>query len=503
MENFCDDILTCLDSANFERKYFADSGASEFEVIVRVGKKMAQAILEEFGNFLGTSPNVLVLSGKGHNGADAIACALEILKLKPDAKISLVCTSELDKLKPNTRELARRLMLSFGRVAHLDFSRVDGGSFDLVIDGILGMSFRPPLSEHLRNCIKIANCIDAKLKVSVDLPSGLSDESYGSEFIFRADVTYMTGIAKLPLFDSENAKYSGRLRYIDAGFFDARNSSGKYGIVCDRVLKPLRRLRSFDSDKRSYGHLFIFGGSANFPGAVLMNVKAALRSGVGLLSAFVPESIAASLAAAEPACIWIPCPEDSNGALSLESFSEFKRFDGAQSAILAGSGLSNRPEALALIAEIAKNTNCPMVLDADAIRLEVVDKLGEREALITPHMGEFARIGGKPENLMEFCSQRKLSAILKAPISRICDGERIACSANAGPMLSRAGSGDILAGLAAGLWARRDLHFSAFEAASCASYILGKCSQLAFEQCSESAFSNSEMFEYIRRVLND
>ena len=502
MERFYDDILSCRESADFEREYFGASGRSEFEVIAQVGKKMAEALLCEFGALLGASPNVLILAGGGHNGADAIACAAEILRRRPDSKITLACLRGLDKSKPNTREFARRLLSSPGRISICEALALRERNFDLILDGLLGMSARMPLSAELEACVDFANSLAAKLKASVDLPSGLSDETpQEGARVFKADVTYMTGIAKAPLFNFSNLKYSGRLRYIDLGFFSGESS--KFALVCDGILSPLKRPRNFDSDKRSYGHLFIFGGSADFPGAVLMNVKAALRAGVGLVSAFVPEGVARSLAAAEPACIWVPCPEDFYGGLALESFADFKRFAGSQTAILAGSGLGSRPEPLALISEIAKKSDCPIVLDADAIRPEILKKLSEREVLITPHMGEFARVGGSSEDLAKFCKDKKLTALLKAPLTRICDGERLAFTCSGGPMLSRAGSGDVLAGLAAGLLARKDLKFDAFTAAACASHLLGKCSQRAFAARGESAFSNSEIFKFIGEVLND
>ena len=503
MGDFFDDILTCGQSAIFEREYFKSGGRSEFEVISLMGERIAESLLGEFGALLGGEPEILVLAGKGHNAADALACALELLKARPRAKISLVLTSKLEELKPNTAELARRLLGSFGHIFLRDISTLGGESFDLILDGILGMSFRRPLGGAPASLIGAANSLGAKIRASIDLPSGLCDESCEGDAIFRADVCYMTGIAKAPLFDSKNFKYSGRLRYIDAGFFNGATSDLKFALTSDRILEPLKRLRSFDSDKRSYGHLFIFGGSADFPGAVLMNVKAALRAGVGLVSAFVPESVARALAAAEPACIWVPCPEDFYGGLALESFADFKRFAGSQTAILAGSGLGSRPEPLALISEIANKSDCPLVLDADAIRPEILKKLSRREVLITPHMGEFARVGGSLETLAEFCRRQNLTTLLKAPLSRVCDGGRLAFTCSGGPMLSRAGSGDVLAGFAAGLLARKDLKFDAFTAAACASHLLGKCSQRAFAKRGESAFSNSELFNFIGEVLND
>lgn len=503
MENFCDKILTNAESSDFERDYFARSQKSEFEVISNVGKKIANALFEEFGAILKNEPKVLALIGKGHNGADAASCVQAILSQKPNAKISLFLCAKMEDLKPNTRELVQRILALNGSVkCVLNVS----GDYDLVLDGIAGMGLRYPLGANLAGHIDFANKISARIKAAIDLPSGLCDEDVlPATPVFKADVTYMTGIAKASLFKPENFKYSGRLRYVDLDFFKDCQCKAKseLSLVTNRVFEPLKKLRNFDSDKRSYGHLFIFGGSANYAGAVLMNVKAALRAGVGLVSAFVPESIAHNLAAAEPACIWVPCPENSFGGLALESFSEFKRYTGAESAILAGSGLGASKEAISLISEIAKNCSVPMVLDADAIRNDVILSVGKHRALITPHMGEFKRVAKDGETLADFCKRTNLATLLKAPISRVCDGGEIACLASGGPMLSRAGSGDVLAGIAAALLARKDLNFTLFESAACASQLLGQSSQKAFAKCGENAFANSEIFNFIKDVLND
>lgn len=495
MENFCDSILTCKESAEFEADFFKGDAQKELFAMRQASKKIAEIILGEFGRILETSPKILVLSGSGHNGGDALGAALEILNRLPSSKIDVFFTDK-NRLKPNTQKICGELFSFKNSV--FEVSEISG-KYDLVLEGLAGMSLKPPLRKGLERAIVSANALSAKLKVSVDLPAGMSDEPCGT--VFKSDLCVMAGIAKAPLFNPENRGIAGRLRYADLGFLP--NLKTKKSIVSERVLKPLLKLRNVCSDKRSYGHLFVFAGSRNYAGAALMNVKAAIRSGVGLVSAFVPENLAPSFAAAEPAAIWIPCPTTEDGSLSLETFSLFRERAGKETAVLAGSGLSGNPETLALVSEVLRHTEAKVVLDADAISKSVIASAKENRTLITPHHGEFLRVARSVDDggLSDFSQSRKIAVLLKSELSRIADGSNFAFNISGSPILSRAGSGDILAGIAGGLLARADLDFTPFEAGCAAAFIAGKIAEKACLKYGENAYSSSCAFDFFREIF--
>src|SRR5690606_27655822 len=124
-------------------------------------------------------------------------------------------------------------------------------AYDLCIDGVLGMNFKPPLREPYGQLIKAVNRHERMgLRAAVDLPSGIGDGG------FRADFTYATGIAKAPIFDPAHAAEVGRIRYLDIGFFeDSYRGPASFGeeVLLPDVLTPLRGLRPAASDKRSFG----------------------------------------------------------------------------------------------------------------------------------------------------------------------------------------------------------------------------------------------------------
>lgn len=219
------------------------------------------------------------------------------------------------------------------------------------------------------------------------------------------------------------------------------------------VMGPLCVLRQPRTDKRDYGHLLVVGGSRGYPGAVLMSVLAALRSGVGLVTALVPESLAAAYAARAPEAMWVAWPETPGGGLALEGLSQFRSRLGRATAVVMGPGLGTDPETLALAVEIAGLCPVPVVLDADALQEKVLGAV-KAPRILTPHAGEFARIS-RGADLRGFCGKTGATVILKGPVTRIASGSGpVHHSFFGGPVLARGGSGDLLAGLAGGLLAQ-------------------------------------------------
>jgi NAD(P)H-hydrate epimerase len=206
-------------------------------------------------------------------------------------------------------------------------------------------------------------------------------------------------------------------------------------------------------DKRSFGHLLIVAGSVTMPGAALMATMSALRSGVGLVTACVPEELVPAFAARAPEAIWIGIPAEADASTAMKQITPtLKR----ATAILAGPGIGGSKNDF--LAALLRTAKVPIVLDADALQAGLLAPGIRKRGLptvLTPHAGEFARLRGRKGDatsaeLMNFA--RKLSAVcvLKGPVTRVSDGTGVWHSFFGGPVLARGGSGDVLAGLIAG-----------------------------------------------------
>ena len=460
---------------------------AEWGAIQQAGRALAQAILEDFKEIGGlpAAGRLLVLTGKGHNGGDALLAARAILSSRPDAHAVIVLCFGTADMRP----LAGRALDWLKRDAPNRVEIIPAGqafaaseSYALCLDGIFGFQFRAPMDADTVALIDKVNAhAGIRLRAAVDLPSGVGETN--ATTIFRADFTYATGIVKKPVLSPDVAASVGRLRYLDLGFFNdvagvadpgpsfAKVTDNRPGsatpatdrILTTQVLAPLAELRASQTDKRTFGHLLVVGGSHSYPGAVVLAVRAALRSGAGLVTAFVPERLAPDYAARHPEAMWVGCPETAKGGLAQGTLGLIQARMSRATSLLMGPGMSAEPEVLGTVEAVVRHTNLPLVLDADALRPEVLAACQGKRVICTPHAGEYERLGGRAglRPASGDSPDAEIVAVLKGPLTRIIvaigrsETGPTYYSPFGGPVLARGGSGDILAGLTSGLLAQK------------------------------------------------
>ena len=436
-----DPILSCAEAREFEAARFGGDEALEWPAMQRAGRALAAAVLRDFleiGGFPPAEGRVFVLAGKGHNAGDALLAAGELLKDFPGATVDVLFIFGERALRPLAARAWRELVQRGGERVRVVAEPTDGRLYSLCLDGIFGFQFRPPVEPRVAAVIERINAASIRFRAAVDLPSAE---------LFRADFTYATGIVKTPVLASANA---GRVRYLDLGFFEptcvAPDALAR--VLTPALLAPLAALRVSQSDKRTYGHVGLVGGSRDFPGAILMAALAALRSGAGLVTAFVPESLAAAFAARAPEVMWVGWPETPAGGLALEGNHLLQGRRARLDALVIGPGLGREAETLALVRDIVATSSVPVVLDADALQADIVGA-GLAARVLTPHAGEWVRVAGSVPD--------RAVVVLKGPVTRIQGGGTggpVYFSLAGGPVLARGGSGDLLAGLIGGLLAQ-------------------------------------------------
>ena len=434
-------ILTCTEALRFETKRFGGDEAKEWPAMQQAGRAVAAAVQEDFREIGGfpAGGRVLVLAGKGNNGGDALLATLTLLELDPAARADVLFVFGERDLRPLAARAYRALAQASGDRMRVVPAGGLADSYDLCLDGIFGFQFRPPAGLIVTSLLTRVNALPIRLRAAVDLPSAGK---------FHADFTYPTGSVKTPVLADETA---GRVRYLDLGFFTGAERGIDRGLT-PALLSPLAGLRPPYSDKRSQGHLLVLGGSRSYPGAVLMTVVAAMRSGAGLVTAFVPESLAPAFAARAPEAMWVGCPETAEGGLALEGRSLLQAKLARATALVIGPGLGREAETLALVTDLVKTVRLPVLLDADALQPDIV-KAAKTQLVLTPHAGEYARIAGKAE-LRAFCKKSRAVVALKGPVTRVSYSTTVYHSFFGGPVLARGGSGDLLAGLVGGLLAQ-------------------------------------------------
>lgn len=447
-------VLSCAEARALEARRFAGDEAKEWAAMQAAGRAVAAAVERDYREraCFPAEARILVLVGKGHNGGDALIAARVLLARHPAATADVVLALGERPLRPLAarawRDLAHAARARVG-VRRPNGTGAAGGlaaAYDLCLDGVFGFQFRPPVPAGVAGLFEQVNALPVRLRAAIDLPSGLGEAGVAGRAVCRADFTYATGSVKAPAVDGASGGVVGRLRYLDLGFFPEGGGEAGARVLTAGVLGPLRELRAADSDKRSHGHVLILGGSRRFPGAVLMGVLGALRSGAGLVTAFVPETLAPAFAARAPEAMWVGWPETPDGGLALEGIHLLReRLERAQALVL-GPGIGREPETLALAAEITRTSPVPLLLDADALQPDIV-RAGTAPRILTPHLGELRRLL-EGDDFYQTPAGRAAVVVVKGRQTVVRVGGRDGYySPFGGPVLARGGSGDVLAGI--------------------------------------------------------
>jgi ADP-dependent NAD(P)H-hydrate dehydratase len=218
-----------------------------------------------------------------------------------------------------------------------------------------------------------------------------------------------------------------------------------------------------DDDKEDRGRVLLVAGSTELPGAPLLAGVAALRAGCGKVLVATDASIALPLGLAMPEARVLALPQDARGGLAVDGVPAIAAWSTRSASVLIGPGLVG-PSCTAFVRALLPHlAGLPVVLDASA--MEAVASLPPIDALVTPHAGEMAHLTGKDRAAVEgdpasAASQAaaRWNAIvaLKGAVTFIATPQgRLWRHDGRGLVgLATSGSGDVLAGLVAGLAAR-------------------------------------------------
>jgi len=431
------------------------------------GRALGTALLRDFHELAPwpAEPRILVLAGKGNNTGDALVACLRLTEDLPGLWVTLLLTTGQDQWGELTAAREKELAEVLGdRLETLSLADWNGGepraaTFDVVLDGLYGLGFQPPLKEEIADLFdQFREPAKAPLRVAVDVPSGVGEQI--SPRSFPADFTYIPGVAKEALFRPEAYAFAGRCRFLEIDPFreQPEPAEGQLQLCSPLAYRQLNRLRPARSDKRSFGHCVVLAGSLQMPGAALMATKAALKAGAGLVTTLTPGNFAYQVAGHAPEAIWRPLPLAKDGGLDVETVRIIAKIAANADSLLIGPGLILDRSTLFTICRIVREVQLPLVLDASALTQDVMTAALGRSTdagpvVVTPHEGEYLRMNGfreeasRRENVAQYSERYRCTVILKGHPTLITDGPRTAVAPVGGPVLARGGTGDLLSGL--------------------------------------------------------
>ena len=469
-------VVSAEESAERDQKAI-NNGTASRTLMQRAGSGAAAAITQRFG--LRLNEGVLVFVGSGNNGGDGWVVAGQLAK----AGIPVTVTESATAKTPDAvaeRDAARTILAaSSGRgVPTMDAPGI-------VVDALLGTGFRGEPHGSVREAISRINELRASgsAVAALDVPSGLDATTGARGECVLADLTVSFGGLKRGTLLARDC--CGEIVVVDIGLdVDATKSNDRLPLLIDRTwvasrIPPLR----YDTHKGARKHLAIVGGASGMGGAVVLGSRAALRSGIGLVRALVAQENTTALLLSTPAALVSPWSSDR--AEVGRDVSEWA------DAIVVGPGLGRSSEARDLLDVVLDTSECPLLMDADALNAfehdtdSLRERLRNREALITPHAAEFARLAGTDVKTVlaerfdigsELAAKLGATVLLKGAPTVIFNpgGDRFVAPRGTAA-LGTGGSGDILAGIAGTLLAQTG---SALAAAGCAAWMHGRAAEL-------------------------
>ena len=264
--------------------------------------------------------------------------------------------------------------------------------------------------------------------------------------------------------------------------------------------------RKIDAHKGDFGKLLLLCGSKGYTGAAYLAAMGALRSGAGLVFLGCAESIYAIEAIKLNEAIVFPLP-DAEGKLGAAAIPEIlARLEGMD-AVLLGPGLGQSEGTLAVVKAVLENARCPVVLDADGINLVAAHKdiVRGREAptILTPHGGEFARLGGSCDADRAAAAQamaKDLGSILllKGHSTVITDGTTTYINPTGNPGMAVGGSGDVLAGIITALLGQG---IDTLRAAACGAWLHGAAGDICAAELGQYGMLPTDMLNVLPRLL--
>lgn len=506
-------ILTAEEMRAADRATTKRFGVASIVLMHHAGEAVARFVSREYPE----ANRIAVLCGKGNNGGDGFVAAQILARmgkhvsvlllgypadLKGDAKTAFEEMEIAPLLVPNEAALGS------------DEAHALLANADLLLDAVVGTGFRPPLRGVAAALRERVQACSAPL-VAVDLPSGWdADARAGAvEGAYRADAVVTFTAPKLAhAFGNLTGSVYGPIVVAPIGSPSEAVRSDLRLRWTGSSLAMAQRPRPGDSNKGMYGHVLVVGGAPGKSGAPSMASLAALRTGCGLVTAAVAESILPLVAGVTPELMTVPLNEDAYGDLDQDAVG-FDALLDKKTVLAIGPGLGQSPGAEKLLLELLQRSQAPLVLDADALNILAKHpgkiKTDGRIMVLTPHPGEMARLAGistkevqaNREGLArEFAQKHGVTLVLKGWRTLVAhpDGT-VAVNTTGNPGMAKGGSGDILTGIVAAMLAQYPEH--AADAVKAAVYLHGLAADFAVREQDEHTLLATDTVAHLWRAF--
>lgn len=455
----------------------------------------------------GAQVPIHVFCGIGNNGGDGLVVARHLIVYGYNVKTYVVNCSDkrtkdflvnYERIKETTKKWPEMLNCED------DFPEI--GEDDIIIDAIFGIGLNRPADDWVKGLFQHFRKSKA-FTLAVDMPSGLYADKVPKDEngVVWANMTLSFASPKLAFFLPQTAKYTQQWEILDIGldpeFFQSTETEAEL-IGKTEMLQVYEPRKNF-SHKGTYGHVLMIGGSYGKMGAVVLASKAALSSGAGLVTAFIPKCGYQIMQTAFPETMVITDKE--------EELIKNIEFDIEPNSIGVGIGMGTQVETISAFKAFLKKNNKPLVIDADGINILSKEtellKLLPKGTVLTPHPKELERLIGKWKDdfdklkkVKEFSKQNNVIIVIKGSNTITVHDNKLYINSTGNPGLATAGTGDVLTGIISGLIAQG---YEPYVAAVFGVYLHGKSGDIAVEDVGYQGLIASHVIEYLGKAYMD
>lgn len=473
-----------------------EEGIASAELMERAANACATWL---YRNYDSNTP-VLVVCGMGNNGGDGLALTRILLQSGFSAKAVI-----LKHTRQFSADAAHNLTL-LHQLAPENIQILEEGHFVtglpeniLVIDALFGTGLNRPLEDWPAAFVQELNELPNKI-IAIDIPSGLPADNLPAPgaAVIRATHTLSFQFYKRSFLHRETAGFTGQVQLLDIGLSAQYigNTHSQYHITDDTSAAAIYRPRDPFGHKGTFGKVQLVGGSYGKMGAIALSTRAALKSGAGLVFTTAPAAGYTILQVLNPEAMFIAGGQDIITEIKAE-----------EKAVLGiGPGMGQHPETAAALLHCIRNSNSPLVLDADALNIlaaqENVLHLLPAHTIITPHPKEFERLFGPARDSMLQVELARAHA-MKYNICIILKGHHTAVvlptgacwyniTGNAG--MATGGSGDVLTGIITALLAQG---YTPGDAAVLGVFLHGRAGNLAAARSGQEALIAGDLTDFL------
>ena len=464
-------------------------------------ERAALSVVEEIERLNVSHGRVLIVVEGGNNGGDGLAVGR--ILLERGYKVDIYYIGGFEKVSQGFQQqwsILHHMGVRFRKT-------IPNKEYAVIVDGIFGVGLSREVQGVQKKAIEAMNHMEA-IRVAIDIPSGI-DATTGEVLgtAFYADYTVTFGLKKLGMFFLDGIDACGTVICKPIGF-PAQAVAHVKPMIYAYDNSDLDKLpkRVNNSNKGTYGRVAVIAGSKNMSGAAFLCSKAAYSTGAGLVKIYTHESNRTILQSQLPEAVMMTY-DDYEGALAcIEDALQWA------TVIVVGPGLGVDTVSERMLYELLMNAEVPMVVDADALNIlsnniELL-RTSSVQIIMTPHMKEMSRLIQRPVEEIaknrfaiarEFAKKMQVTLVLKDAKSIATNGGQQTYMNLAGNNgMSTGGSGDVLAGIIAGMLAGG---LTLADAARMGTYVHCRAGDLAAEHKGNYAMLASDIISYIGEVM--